>query len=410
MATGQATTTVEIPSLEEERAKGQRAMTVAWIFLWAAFVVFALLAFSIPFSISTYVASSTSPRQASLTVLAGTVLVRERGTKVELNAATGKSLEEGDQIRTTGNSQAVLWLPDGSNLRLWPNSEIAVQRLRSTTYSDKRWELNMLVLRGHTRVEVSLPLTEERDFKLSTPHGLAQLREGSFTVEVSDSETDIVARNGNASIGEKPLAIEIKHSERVTLRAEEPPEGPLPATRNLITKGDFERGLDGWITAEDAEESIHGTTTVVPEGKRNTVLFSRKGGLKHGENRLFQSINRDVSDLQSLQLKFDFLISEQTLSGGGWQGSEYPLQLRIKYRDVYDSETGITRGFYYQNTEKHPTPNGTQVPRNEWQSYSLDLFDLSGVNPRPNYLLSVEIVGSGWSYESRVANVRLEAE
>jgi len=84
--------------------------------------------------------------------------------------------------------------------------------------------------------------------------------------------------------------------------------------------------------------------------------------------------------------------------------------VRLKYRDVYDSEAMIVRGFYFQNTDKHPTTNGKEVPRDEWQAYDLDLFDVSLVTPRPTFLVSIEIAGSGWDYESRVANVRLEAE
>jgi hypothetical protein len=403
---------VEVPSPEEERAKGKQAMAVAWLFLWAAFGLFTILAIAIPWATITYFNSHTSPRQASLSVLSGTVLVRERGARVELNAASGKQIEEGDQVRTTGNSQAVLWLPEGSNLRLWPKSDVVLHRLRNTTYNDRLWELQLQVNSGHARLEVSLPLTQERKFNISTPHGSARLGEGSYTIEVAATESDIIVRNGYALVGDDWQSIPIAHLERATLRAGEPPEGPLPAIRNLITNGNFDEGFDDWVAFEEAEEATLGTTVITRDvgRNRNVVLFSRPVGTRHGENRLFQPINRDVSDLQSLFLKLDYFISEQTLSGGGWQGSEYPLQVRVKYRDVYDSETGITRGFFYQNADNHPTLNGVQAPRNTWQTFSLDLFDSSLVQPRPNYLLSVELVASGWAYESRVAQVRLESE
>jgi hypothetical protein len=403
---------VEIPSPEEERAKGKQAMTVAWFFLWAAFGLFVILAISIPWATLAYFNLHASPRQASLSVLSGTVLVRERGARVELNAASGKQIEEGDQVRTTSNSHAVLWLPEGSNLRLWPNSDVAVHRIRNTTYSDRLWELQLQVNRGHARLEVSLPLTQERKFNILTPHGSAQLGEGSYTIEVAATESDIIVRNGAALVGDEGQVIKIAHLERATLRAGEPPEGPLPAVRNLIVNGNFDDGFDNWVVFEEAEETNLGTTVITRDvaRNRNVVLFSRPVGTRHGENRLFQAINRDVSDLQSLILKLDYFISEQTLSGGGWQGSEYPLQVRVKYRDVYDSETGVTRGFFYQNADNHPTPNGVEAPRNAWQTFSLDLFDPSLVQPRPNYLLSVELVASGWAYESRLAQVRLESE
>jgi hypothetical protein len=410
VANGQLIPIVEVPSPEEERAKGRRAMTDAWVVLWAAFGVCVLLTVSIPLGISSYLASATSPRAGELSILAGTVLVRERGARIELNAADGKALEEGDVVSTTANSQAVLWLPEGSNLRIWPNTKVGISRLRSTTHNDRQWTVQVYVYQGHARLEVGLPLAQEHRFVVETPHGQALLREGSYTIEVAAAESDVIARHGTALIVFRDVPLEIQQSQRATLRAGEPPEGPLAAARNLITNGDFTHGTDSWMTTEDAEEPVVGTTSVVQEADRYLVVFRRQGGAKHGENRMFQPINRDVSDLQSLQLKLDLAVNEQTLAGGGWQGSEYPLQIRIRYRDVYDSEAGLTRGFYFQNNEGHPTPNGIQMVRNQWHSYTVDLFDPASVSPRPNYLLSIEVVGSGWSYESRFTDVRLVAE
>ncbi|MCL5026177.1 MAG: FecR family protein [Chloroflexi bacterium] len=385
-------------------------MVLAWVVLWMSFFAFVLLAAGIPWAVNTYLYHATESRQATLSILGGTVLVQERGAKVELNALNGKTLEEGDQVRTTASSQAVIWFFEGSNLRLWPNAEVIVERLRTTSHNDRLSSVGLRITRGHARVEVGMPVSKEHEFEVDTPHGPISLREGSYTVEVSDASTEIVARYGSAVAGEDGHTLEIGQSERATLQAGEPPAGPLPAARNLISNGDFSEGLNGWIVSDDAEEEVVGTTALEPLGDKQAVVFRRQGGTKHGENRLFQALNRDVSDLQTLQLSLDLKLSEQTLSGGGWQGSEYPLMVRVKYRDVYDSEAMLVRGFYFQNNDKHPTPNGQQVPRNEWQNYTIDLFDLSTVKPRPNFLIAIEVVASGWDYESRVANVRLAAE
>ncbi len=401
---------VEASSARDQQAKGRRAMTIAWIVLWLSLFACGLLAAGVPWAVNTFISQATAPRQATLTILGGTVLVQERGARVELNAANDKVLEEGDNLRTTGNSQAVLWFFDGSNIRLWPNSEISIQRLRTTRYNDNYSAVDLYLAKGHARVEVGMPMAKDQRFTLGTPHGPVLLREGSYTVEVSSAGTEVIARVGSARVGEPRQALEIKQSERASLRAGEAPEGPLSAVRNLVRNGDFSQGLEGWVVTEDAEEEVMGTTAVEGQGGRAAVMFRRQGGTKHGESRLFQAINRDVSDLQSLHLSFDFNVSEQSLSGGGWQGSEYPLMVRIKYRDVYDSEALIVRGFYCQNTEKHPTPNGKEVPRGQWQSFTLDLFDQSAVKPRPAHLISIEVVGSGWDYESRLANLRLAAE
>ncbi len=385
-------------------------MTIAWVALWLSFIAFVVMVVGVPSAVNAYLYRATSARQANLSILGGTVLVQERGARVELNAANGKTLEEGDQIRTTANSQAVLWFFDGSNLRLWPNSEIVVSRMRTSSHNDRLSAVGVYLARGHARVEVGMPVAKEHEFALDTPYGRANLREGSYTVEVTAEATELIARYGSASVGSADRGLEIAQSQRAVLRAGEAPAGPLPATRNLIKNGDFSSSMEEWNASEDAEEEVLGNTVLEIGGGRSAAVFRRKGGTKHGENRLFQALNRDVSDLQSLQLVLDLRLTQQTLSGGGWQGSEYPLMVRIKYRDAYDSEAMLVRGFFFQNVDKHPTPNGKEVPRDQWQTYALDLFDPGLVKPRPSYLISIEVVGSGWDYESRVSNLRLAAE
>jgi len=151
------------------------------------------------------------------------------------------------------------------------------------------------------------------------------------------------------------------------------------------------------------------TATGVDEG-RSVVVFQRIGGVKHGENRIFQAINRDTTDFDLLKFRFDFKINAQSLSGGGWQGSEYPVKVRLKYRDIYDSETLLVRGFYIQNDAGNSTVSGQAVPKAQWQTFELDLLNPAQVSPRPAALLSVEVSASGWDFSSRITNAALMAE
>jgi len=138
--------------------------------------------------------------------------------------------------------------------------------------------------------------------------------------------------------------------------------------------------------------------------------MQRQGSQKHGETFLQQQINRDVTDESRLRLQMDVKVASQTLSGGGWRGSEYPLLLRLKYRDAYGSETTVVRGFYVRNPDGHPVTNGTQVPANQWLPLVLDLFDEKAVAPRPAHLLWIEVESAGWDYEAFVTGIQLLAE
>ena len=100
----------------------------------------------------------------------------------------------------------------------------------------------------------------------------------------------------------------------------------------------------------------------------------------------------------------------QSLSGGGWVGTEYPLMAKVRYRDAAGSELTWARGFYVTNDEKRPVSSGVLVPPAIWLPVAVDLFDPAKVAPRPAQILWVEVEASGWEYESLVTNVRLEAD
>jgi hypothetical protein len=97
------------------------------------------------------------------------------------------------------------------------------------------------------------------------------------------------------------------------------------------------------------------------------------------------------------------------LSGGGVLSSEYPLILRMKYRDVYGSEAEWVHGFYIQNATNNPTNNGEQIPPDLWVPFEAgNLFET--LDPKPFFITSLQIYASGWDYDSSVSGVRLVVE
>ena len=215
---------------------------------------------------------------------------------------------------------------------------------------------------------------------------------------------------GSASVTGAGRTVEVLKSERTSIALGQAPIVPIPGARNLLDNGDFGRGLEGWIATADAEDPVMGSTTTGVDDGRSVVVFQRYGGLKHGENRIFQAVSRDTTDFDVLKFRFDYKINAQSLSGGGWQGSEYPIKVRLRYRDIYYSETLLVRGFFIQNDAGYSEVGGQAVPKAQWQTFELDLLNPAQVNPRPTTLLSVEISASGWDYSSRITNAALLAE
>jgi hypothetical protein len=106
----------------------------------------------------------------------------------------------------------------------------------------------------------------------------------------------------------------------------------------------------------------------------------------------------------------DVKIVSQTLAGGGNLGSEYPLLVKLRYRDAYGSESFVLRGFYVGGADGRRTNNGVQLPANQWMPVAIDLFDEKAVQPRPAHLVGIELEGSGWDYEALVTGIQLLAE
>ena len=137
----------------------------------------------------------------------------------------------------------------------------------------------------------------------------------------------------------------------------------------------------------------------------------------HTETGISQVINRDVLDFESLALRMDVKLLHQSLSGGGYLSSEFPVMVRIDYKDVYGIDRFWTHGFYYQNVDDYPIqldvwgqPAGEQIPHAVWYPYeSKNLMSALG-DIRPARIHSIRIYSSGWNYQSMVSEVGLIAE
>ncbi len=393
----------------------------AWTVLWLSFLTFCILAVGIPTAIRSYLDNATSSQEVGLEILKGTVLLQERGAKYEVNAAgrvdngSGKLVvAEGDSFRTVEGSEAMLWLFDGSNVHLWPDTAIGVEQVRSTRYNSSRASIVLNQIQGRMRLEVAIPPTKSRHFEVVTPDTNTVLREGSYSIDRTGGLTEIVTHQGSATVTGAGRSVELLQRERTEVRPGGIPRDPMSAVRDIVRNGDFSEQLNGWQIADRSEpvgEQIPGTARVEVQDGRNVVAFLREGAKKHWEKYLFQPLEKDITDFSSVKLNLDLKVANQSLSGGGFLGSEYPLLLRLKYRDVYNSETVYVRGFFYQNADGNPTNDGQQVPQNEWQTYEVDVFNPEGrLIPRPAYLVWLEIAASGHSFESYVTNIRLIAQ
>jgi hypothetical protein len=142
------------------------------------------------------------------------------------------------------------------------------------------------------------------------------------------------------------------------------------------------------------------------------LSFQRQGARTHGENGIIQLIDRDVRDYSSLQLSCEVLVNGQSLRGGGYQSTEFPVMIELQYRDTFGNQHWRHWGFYYLDPGVGPqwrtVVNGIKVIQGEWYLLETDnLMQPTDEVPPPVLIESVRIYASGWDWDSAVTNIAL---
>ncbi len=396
----------------------------AWIVILGAFCIFLLLCATVPLGIRYYLLHATAPKPATLEVIGGTVRVTEPNVAVPLGVTNSTPLPEGSTIETDENSRGILTFMDGSTMILFPGTLVMLREMNVSAYPWGVEPVTILVdlRRGSLRVGAAPQIQsggtpiQSRQFEITTPHLVASLIEGSYriVVEADSSQSQVSVTNGRAMVTGQGQTVTVNRGQRTVTRPNEPPIVPTSAAQDLIVNGDFKDPLQrGWDLIRDPNSStgiVLGNAKVIPFDDRQVLQVVRSNaGTTSAITGVIQQINKEVSDYRTLSLQADIRVHSQSLSGGGILSSEYPIILRLKYRDVYGSEGEWVHGFYVQNTTNNPTLNGEQVAPDVWIPFeSGNLFNTA--DPRPFYITSLQIYASGWDYDAAIAAVHLIVE
>ena len=389
---------------------------LAWATLVAGFVVFLFSFVAIPRTANWAIERIRQDAAASVLVISGQVYVLTAGSPNWVVRAEATQLNPGDSISTHETSRAFLTLQDESTILLYPDTEVTLVASNFVRYRPETMQITLEQNRGKTRIGVAPVVSpEKRVFRVLTPTFAAALQEGSFSVEVnadfaeeSESRGSLVARLGSAVVTDGEKVVALSKRERVTTEDGLLPAAPLPAAQNLVQMGDFTALAPHWNEIwrrEDRSERLpKGIVAPHPDG-----AYLSRVGEGSGETVLAQQINRDVWDFEKLALNLRVKAVYQSLPGGGTAGSEYPIMVRISFRDITGGETLWYHGFYYDTStdEWYSTKHATLVPQDEWFDYEIDLLQLT---PRPTFIQTIEVVATGWSYEGAIQSVSLVGE
>ncbi|RME85590.1 MAG: hypothetical protein D6775_02410 [Caldilineae bacterium] len=406
-----------------ERAPTRDPARTAWIVLLSAFAVFCILAVTVPWGIYRYVRTATAGRMATVEPISssgGTVLAEFAG--VTRPVAGPIDIPEGGRIVTDEQSAAFVQFFEGSNLRLAANTEVMLRRMRAPRW---RWSrasdtLIVEVQRGRITLGAANAVGVPLHYEVRSPHMTALLGEGSYRVDVSAEETQVVVYEKSyggteqARVQAAGKTVQLGPGQRTQVVAGQPPSAPVGAVENLVEDSYFARPLgEVWKPFHDqgldGDDGVEGQVSIIEVEGRRAIQFLRQGSKDNSADvGIVQRIDETLPDLTtSLTLQADLKIVDQELEGGGVKSTEYPVVFRLKYKDAQGNEHVWYHGFYYK--PGNLMENGEQVPQDQWRTYdSGNLLDPeTGLNPPPARIVSVEVLASGHDYWSMVSYVRL---
>lgn len=398
----------------------------------SAFSVCILLAGFIVVGVPQYastasVAMTANVQAASLVRGGSTIRARLCGASQTIAITPeGQSLPECSSIETDPSTKAFITLFDGSTATLSSDTAVTLRQMQTPRFAWSR-SSNVIVIeqtRGSARYGVAPPIARGNSparsiaYDVKTPQFTAHLTPGSYSIEVDNNSSQISVREGEALVtnSEPSHAVSLVQGQSLVATTGEPLPDPISAAKDLIRDGDFTDSdlKPNWdIVLDQGGDggNIDGAVTLVTLGDRRATEILRTGSASNSAiTGIQQQLDKDVSDYRSLSLKADIRLHNQSLSGGGYLSTEYPLIILLRYRDVNGDEFELLRGFYYQNDVNNPTRDGEQIPPDVWVPFESGNLMATPNISRPFRLLYIRIYASGWDYESYVSGLQLVAE
>ncbi|MBN1319192.1 MAG: hypothetical protein JXA42_27155 [Anaerolineales bacterium] len=409
---------------------------LSWTVLLISFSIFVALCAGIPIGIYQWRQRATTDPIMVLQALQGTAQVEQtRDSSRLLLAHEGPTtILPGSTIRNDAEAETLLTISDPKNgntlgmIQIYPNTEIQIQVAKSPRYasSDSSHRIEVLVVSGRIRLSLVREVDRAMDFRSHTPHAQFLLLEaGSYSLDVSERQSQITVRVGKALIYAKEGQLAIEENARGTVGDDGIPIGPLRPAINLITNGDFREPIENdWqIRANSADPSQPaGTAELITSGGKEAISLAREG-TGHAETGIYQLLNQNLSDFRSLQLHLSARMDYQSLGVCGALGSECPLMVRIDYEDIGGNPLQWVQGFYYWIDPAAPNPTVCETcppPRQEHEQHPkateyfydspnlIELLSLAG--SKPSRVTSIYIYASGHSYNVQISEIELLVE
>ena len=377
------------------------ASRIAWRVTLASGLILLTVLVGGPLVRNWYVGWAIESRGATMRSIDSVVFVQRQGNGDWVVARTNEDLDEGDVIRSAINARAFIQFFDGSTALVFPDSTFRIIRSQQGRFQPNRYSLILEVVKGRARIGVAPAEDPLQAFvQLRAPSTQVHVTEGSYSVDASGDQSQVTTRRGVATGYSNGAVASALTGQRLVATANRPPIGGLSSRRDLVTNPVFAirdgAGPADWTERDISEQDPPGVVTYHPTV--GTITLARRGQ-GHGETMIAQNIDVDLWDFERVEVEASVRVLSHTLSGGGWQGTEYPLILRVIYRDITGTVHTWYRGFYLHNDDNFPVREADLFPSSDWVRFETSLL---GIVPRPWRIIRVELVASGWDYASVV--------
>src|SRR6266540_1880952 len=394
----------------ERRQVGFRRFV--WTVLLAAFALWAVLAMIFGRSSIDLARTAAAPAPSLVEDVAGVTLYRQLGQRNEASATSGVRLYEGDELATSAGSVASLRIFDGTLLQIFPEARVRVDAARIGRINRAATEARFTLLSGALRVSIPQMESKAHTVNFVTAHGGVALVPGEYTIRAGLDGTRISVWGGRAAAARGDEIIEIGEGQKIVLPADRRGFAILNVLENAVKNPNFAARFEEWTPWEDREQDrtdVPGTLDIdspTGAGAPAKALRITRTSLvdAHNETGVRQILDRDVAGARQIVLQATVKVELASLSGGGYLGSEYPMMLRLRYRDRRGSEQVWTRGFFYANPENRPVGLGQRVERGAWTSIEMDLTDVLG---QVSSISSIEVFGAGHTFDASIGEIQL---
>ncbi len=397
----------------------------AWLSLIIALCAFLTIAYLLGRASLGFVHSSTKPATAVLSVTrpdVGTALVQQANTIGFVAAEDQLILSEGDEIRNLDPDFPITITFFSTTFRLQPNSTVLLQHVRVGRFALPSSPHPQVTLSLETgALQVAVPQAMARgDVVVKAMGTTTSFEQGEYEIALDNNKvedanqccmTEVVTVRGAAHFTAAGETRDVRSTERALAPMGSVPMPVRPPEELMVNsalQSDEHGNFKGWTVTRLAEGNAPlGAVTPLQDANGRGAHFARFASNLHGEVGLRQLLDLDVKSMVSLNLRIRYRLLAQGLTGGGRDGTEYPLIVRVSYIDETGGQIDWYHGFYMRGAigQTRVSPQATgEVPVGIWQDYEGHLVDLS---PRPVRLRSVEILGSGWDFTSEVQSISL---